>query len=59
MPLDAGLTLEAPAAAAAAGHPASGAAETAGELQPQSAADRAAAEQLMQEEVTPPKNAAM
>lgn len=39
-------------AAAAAGHPASGAGETAGELQPQSAADQAAAQQLMREEVS-------
>jgi hypothetical protein len=39
-------------AAAAAGHPVAGAGETADELQPQSAADQAAAEQLMKEEVS-------
>lgn len=46
LPADGGL------AAAAAGHPASGAGETADELQPQSAADQAAAQQLMKEEVS-------
>ena len=46
VPADSGL------AAAAAGHPAAGAGETADELQPQSAADQAAAEQLMKEEVS-------